>query len=206
MNSKRINTASIVTTMTIALFTLISAQAIAQAQGSSESNDSELNQQLARVRAATAKYHDVDVAIEDGFARLDAGCIETPGEGAAGIHYVNTARFLQPGVILEEPELLVYIPTGDDNLRLVAVEYVNRALYRDTRPPGTPGFIPGVFPWRQITIPSYLQEISGPFSLLGQQSHGPIFVGRWFYDLHVWVWAPNPNGMFADRNPSLSCG
>lgn len=202
MNSKRINLASIVTTMTIALFTLISAQAIAQAQGSSESNDSELNQRLARVRAATAKYHNVEAAIEDGFIQF-GGCVETPGEGTAGIHYVNMQRFLQPGVILEEPETLLYIPTGDGNLRLVAVEYVNRALYIDTT-----GTLPGVFPSRRNPLPPNFQEVAGPFFLFDRMSEGPFLVPGtpWLYGLHAWVWAPNPNGMFADRNPRLSCG
>ena len=26
-----------------------------------------------------------------------------------------------------------------------------------------------------------------------------------FYELHVWLWRPNPSGMFKDWNPSVSC-
>jgi len=26
-----------------------------------------------------------------------------------------------------------------------------------------------------------------------------------FYELHVWTWKQNPNGMFVDWNPSVSC-
>ena len=26
-----------------------------------------------------------------------------------------------------------------------------------------------------------------------------------FYELHVWAWQSNPNGMFADWNPRVSC-
>jgi hypothetical protein len=26
-----------------------------------------------------------------------------------------------------------------------------------------------------------------------------------FYELHVWAWKQNPNGMFADWNPKVSC-
>ena len=27
----------------------------------------------------------------------------------------------------------------------------------------------------------------------------------WHWDLHVWVWANNPSGTFAQWNPALSC-
>lgn len=166
---------------------------------------SELNQQIASVRAATAKYHDLNNALVDGYVLLAPGtCVEGP-DGAAGIHYVKALRFISPDRNPEEPDLLVYMPTGDGSLRLVAVEYATRALYRDTRPPETPGYRPGVFPWQQPVIPPYLEEVSGPFTLFGQNSEGPIFVGRWLYFLHAWIWAPNPNGMFADRNSRLRC-
>ncbi len=177
---------------------MIGTQASALAQGPSE-----VNQQLASVRAATAKYHDLNNALVDGYTFLSP-CEEGPN-GAGGIHYSKASRFVSPDRIPEEPDLLVYIPTGDGNLRLVAVEYATRALFRDTRPSDTPGYRPGVFPWQQPSIPPYLEEVSGPFSLFGQQSHGPIFFGRWLYFLHTWVWAPNPNGMFGDGNPNLNC-
>lgn len=182
------------------LLTAIMATTDIRSQGPSE-----LNAQLAQVRAATAKYHDLNNALEDGYTLLAPGvCVEGP-DGAAGIHYSKASRFVSPDRIPEEPDLLVYIPTGDGNLRLVAVEYATRALYRDTRPPTTPGYRTGTFPWQQPIIPPYLEEVSGPFTLFGQPSEGPIFVGRWLYYLHAWVWSPNPNGVFADRNPLLRC-
>lgn len=214
MITRRIKLASIITVATFTLFTLIGTHDSARGAGSAAALNAsvartspdapELHQQLARIRAATARYHDIDRAIEDGFVDVGNGCVEIPGEGAIGIHYVNVARFVSPELILEEPEILIYIPTGDGNLRLVAVEYSNRALYRDTRPPDTPGYMPGIFVWRQFTIPPYLEEVSGPFSLLGQQSV-PFFFVRWTYNINVWLWAPNPNGLFAGPNPRLSC-
>lgn len=27
----------------------------------------------------------------------------------------------------------------------------------------------------------------------------------WHYDLHVWIWTPNPNGDFAPFNPRVMC-
>src|SRR5688500_6032906 len=172
---------------------MIGAPTTALTQGNSE-----VKQQIARVRAATGKYHDLNNAIEDGYVFLSP-CMEGP-DGGRGIHYSKPSRFVSPIRILEEPDLLVHNPTGDGNLRLVAVEYATRVLYRDTRPPNTPGYQPGQFPWQQPVIPPYLSEVSGPFTLFGEKSHGPIFFGRWLYYLHAWVWEPNENGMFADGN------
>ncbi len=178
---------------------MIGMQTTAPAQG-----DSELNQQLARVRAATAKYHDVNHALENGFVPLTGLCHNGDDGFAVGISYVNVPRFLSAEVNPEEPEFLNYFPTGGGNVRLVGVAYGNRALFRDTRPPDTPGFRPGIFPWRQPTIPAFLEEVSGKFELFGQESRR-IFEGRWLYLLTAWVWAENPNGVFADGNPKLRC-
>ncbi len=165
-------------------------------------DDAEVNQQLAQVRRATAKYHDINVAIEEGFT-VSGSCREDEN-GADGIAYANLDRIRQQGVIAEEPELLFYVPSGDGNLRLVAVGYFNRAFYIDTR-----GIIPGTFTSRLNPLPPYFQEVSGPFTLFNQPPDGPLQVvpgvTNWFYGLHVWVWSPNPNGMFATRNPRLNC-
>lgn len=171
-------------------------------------NDAEVNRQLAQVRRATAKYHDVNVAIEEGFVVLGNGGCVGDENGATGIHYVNIPRVLQQGVIAEEPETLTYIPIGNGNLRLVAVEYFNRALYIDTRPPTTPGYRSGTFPSRLEPLPPYFQEVSGPFTLFNQPPDGPFIVTGltpWGYGLHAWIWSPNPNGMFANLNPRLNC-
>ncbi len=170
----------------------------------SASDDSDVNQQLAQVRRATARYHDINVAIEDGFVVIGAGsCVDTP-DGTHGIGYVNVPRFVSPDVNSLEPEIFNYIPTGDGNLRLVNVVYTNRVMFRDTRPPGTPGYRAGIFPLQLPVIPPYFEEVSGSFSLFGQQA-GRQFAGRWIYLLSAWVWSPNPNGMFADLNPRLNC-
>ncbi|MCA1639594.1 MAG: hypothetical protein LC768_14895 [Acidobacteria bacterium] len=46
-------------------------------------------------------------------------------------------------------------------------------------------------------------------SLFGRSFNGPM-PGHGpgepvHYDLHVWAWRNNPNGMFAQFNPKLSC-
>ena len=166
------------------------------------SDDSDVKRQLAQVRRATAKYHDLNVAMGDGFVLFGNGtCVENE-DGTGGIVYFNLARVLQQGVILEEPELLLYVPSGNGNLRLVAVAYFNFALYIDTR-----GIIPGVFPLTLNPLPPFFQEVAGPFTLFNQPPDGPIIQPGlpWFYGLHAWVWSPNPSGMYAFRNPRLNC-
>jgi hypothetical protein len=75
-----------------------------------------VNQQLAAARAATAIYHDVDVAMADGYINVGVN----PGEG-------ETIEFLNLGLIdctvdPLHPEALRYAVSGN-GLRLVAVEY-----------------------------------------------------------------------------------
>ncbi len=48
-----------------------------------------------------------------------------------------------------------------------------------------------------------------PPALLGQVFHYTPSPNRYgipaFHALHVWAWRDNPNGMFADWNPRVSC-
>ena len=66
--------------------------------------------QFAQVRRATAKYHDVNVALADGFVPTPH-CIQEPGLGGMGIHYINPARLMDPAINLLEPEILLYVET-----------------------------------------------------------------------------------------------
>jgi hypothetical protein len=82
-----------------------------------------LGAQLAQARAATARYHDVEIALADGFAPPpDGHCVSGP-EGAMGYHYVNVDRVGQLDPRL--PQVLLYVPEADGRLRLVGVEYLS---------------------------------------------------------------------------------
>ena len=76
-----------------------------------------LGAQLAEVRAATAKYHDVDAAVAAGYVPASE-CVPH-----MGYHYQRgvaaTADELDPAA----PEILVYAPRKNGSLKLVAVEY-----------------------------------------------------------------------------------
>ena len=76
------------------------------------------------VRAATARFRNVDTAIAEGYV-LNGGCVSGPELGAMGVHY---AKFNLFDAVLDvtEPEVLVYEPR-QGGLHLVAAEYVTPA-------------------------------------------------------------------------------
>ena len=141
--------------------------------------------QLAQVRRATAKYHDVNVALADGFVPTPH-CIESPA-GVMGIHYINPPRLMDTEVNILEPEILLYVESGN-GLKLVGVEYWFSIGAPDTPIPD-PAPAPPVIFGRPLEGPMEAHEP-------GQPPH---------YDLHAWVWQGNPSGIFAQFNPNLSC-
>jgi hypothetical protein len=140
--------------------------------------------ELAAVRAATAKYHDVSAALADGYQLgyrgVVTGCISHPTAGAMGYHYFNWAKMDDPAIVEGDPEVLVYHTRNDGTLKLGAVEWV---------------------------VPKTLWEQAGntePPVVFGQTLHVLNPVLNW-YLAHAWIWKHNPAGMFADWNPDVSC-
>ena len=116
-----------------ALFSFMAAAAIAvgfvsyfdrsvSAHDGDETCGTECRKQLAQVRAATAKYHDVEEALIDGYVPV-SGCVALPTGPAMGIHYANIQK-VDGEIDVNDPEILVYAPDTDGELRLVAVEYM----------------------------------------------------------------------------------
>jgi hypothetical protein len=143
------------------------------------------------VRSATAKYHDVSVAKADGFGELkDAkgiACIVDPnGAGTMGIHYVLGSRVGDPAINATEPELVIYQPQKNGQLKLVAVEYVVLAqAWADAG---------------HATAPSLFGQTFKLVSSPNRYGLPP------FFELHAWIWDHNKAGMLADYNPGVSCG
>ena len=144
---------------------------------------------LAQVRRATARFHDVDAAIAAGYergwvngsgVRIIAGCVANPTAGAMGYHYFNKELMADDEVNLLEPEVLVYATGDDGELQLVAVEWAARGPNSNPPGPAEPPIVMGME--MHILVPA---------------------VG--FHIMHAWVWKPNPAGMFEDWNPKVSC-
>lgn len=142
-----------------------------------------LDRQLAELRRTTAGFHDFEAATAAGHTVLvahpetGATCLEHPTDGGMGRHYLDPTRFNDDVVSITEPEVVIYEPTKNGKLRLVAFEYV---VPYAVRGPG-----------------------ETPPTLFGQDFlHNPTFE---LWMLHVYVWKRNPNGMFATWNPRITC-
>ena len=72
--------------------------------------------ELAEVRAATAQYHDVEAAIADGYA-VASDCVPN-----MGYHYQRGIAATSADLNPHSPEILVYAPQPNGDLKLVAVE------------------------------------------------------------------------------------
>ena len=180
--------------LAIAGVALIPAVASAEEQATSHDHAvhaAGLQDELAQVRAATARFHQVEEAIEAGYelgwvdgsgTRIITGCVSHPTAGAMGYHYFNPELMADNAVDPLAPEALVYESTPNGGRKLVAVEWVVRGP--QSNPPG----------------------VSEPPSVVGMEMH--ILVpppGPAFYLMHGWVWKHNPAGMFADWNPEVTC-
>jgi hypothetical protein len=143
---------------------------------------------LDKVRKATAPYRHLDAATADGYGLLkDAqgvACIDNPGVGGMGVHYVKNDLVGDATVNAATPEALVYEPRRGRRLRLVAVEYV---VFQDQWDAAHDS-PPRLFGRRFMLVPS-----PNRYGLPA------------FYELHAWLWKHNPRGMFDDWNPRVSC-
>jgi hypothetical protein len=168
--------------------------AVVKASASGDCPDN-CQEQLTEARAATAQYHKESKALADGFFSTFE-CVEVPGLGAMGVHYVNPARMMDISVNASEPEALLYFRQPDNTMRLVGLEYVAPALSN-----GAPWFGGENTPPPVVDNPAPV--------LFGRTFDGPM-AGHtpgqpWHYDLHVWAWRDNPLGLFFPFNSKLSC-
>lgn len=141
---------------------------------------------LGEVRAATARFHRVEVAEQAGHQLgyiapfLLDHCIAHPTEGAMGYHWFNHDGIHDLELDPRAPEGLVYEPGPNGQLNLVAVEWI---------------------------VPAAAWHAAGnvePPSVLGQEM-GILNPALGWYILHAWVWKHNPSGMFENWNPEAVC-
>jgi hypothetical protein len=166
-------------------------------------SDPSLGPELAEVQRATAAFHVVERAIEAGYADPMSGQCDTSPAGVMGIHSGNPTLIQNQALDPARPEVLLYLPKNGGGFRLIGVEYIQPVLLRN---PETNLVAPWLdpSPWP----PNYIVVTPTP-QLFGQTFQGPMpghVPGMpWHWDLHVWVWANNPNGTFAQWNPALTC-
>lgn len=169
---------------------------------STERLSPEVLAQLAQVRRATAQFHDVEAAMAAGYTVWSpnpaSGSCPTSAEGKMGYHLVNPALRGSPldpvnaDAELDplRPEMLLYEKRPDGKLHLVGVEYlVFKAAWERVHGAGAPNpqLLGQTVPFSSHTFPPLTDY--------------PVD----HYELHVWIWKPNPNGMFSHWNPDISC-
>ncbi|HEX7087540.1 MAG TPA: hypothetical protein VF198_14355 [Vicinamibacterales bacterium] len=164
---------------------------------------------LREMRALTEKYKDVKAAEADGYIRDPLNyCVTSTFEGqpkqlgGMGIHYFRpdvlkiTATepridgagthtdFLRPGV-------LIYEPQADGSLALVAIEnLVFQKAWHDAGHTAPPEFHGN----------QYYSMVDNPLTDV-DEAH--MFQPH--YELHLWLYRDNPNGLFAQFNPNVTC-
>ena len=165
---------------------------------------------LEAVRTATERFHDVNVALAEGYLRDPMNLCDTaemmgrPRElGAMGIHYfrpdlLGIAAPPNPRVDgngthtdFLKPSILIYEPKADGSLELVAVE--NLVFEKAWSAAGNE------------QRPSY-QGV--PYDHMFDDPGTTVDEAHMFephFDRHVWIYRHNPNGVFAQFNPNVSC-
>jgi hypothetical protein len=149
-----------------------------------------LSPEFEAVRADLDRFKDPIVAIREGYFS-SVGCIDFPTgvtegglsykPGAMGVHFINMG-YIAPVLDPKKPQVLLYEWQGD-RLVLTAAEW----------------FMPLQL---SKTAPTVLgQTLEGPM-----EGHPPILpqeLHHW--DLHVWLWKENPNGLMHSTNPAVKC-
>jgi hypothetical protein len=129
---------------------------------------------LGDVRTATAKYHSVTRAHQDGYADPGLPCFDSPATGQGmGTHLVNGDLLNDGGALSRtHPEALVY-EVRDGSLKLVAVEYLVK-----------------------------MSDSASAPHFLGQQMIPNETLGLW--TLHAWIWRDNPLSLFETYNSNVA--
>jgi len=140
--------------------------------------------ELAAVRAATARFHSFPAAEAAGYG-LFYQCTDEAGLGAMGQHYVNGGLVGDAVVDPRAPEAIMYEPLPGGGQRLVGVEWVVfQSAWEAAGKTGTPSLF------------------GRSFKLVPDPNRYGIPA---FFQLHAWVWKPNPTGTYQDWNPRVSC-
>ena len=166
---------------------------------------------LDQVRAATARFKDVNVALKEGYLRDPMDLCEEaammgrpPAEGVMGVHYFRPDLLGITGppnprvdgtgthTDFNTPSILIYEPQKDGSMALVAVENLTFIKAWEAAGNKAPPTFQGV---------SYNRMVDDPATATVDEAHH--FEPH--YDLHVWLYKENPAGMFAQFNPAGTC-
>jgi hypothetical protein len=139
---------------------------------------------IEKVRNATARYRDINVALAEGWAPATP-CVSGPDAGAMGVHFNQPARKADGTVSGDAPQFLIYEPMSDGAMRLVGVEFLVTVSDWENKN----GAVPAVLEGNLMNLVPTPNRYGLPA----------------FYEMHVWAWEDNPKGTFADWNTRVNC-
>jgi hypothetical protein len=139
-----------------------------------------------KVRAATARFKDINVAMSDGWVQATP-CVSGPDTGAMGVHFVMPSRINNFVLQADKPQALIYEPLPGGEYRLVGVEFIVLAGVWQGQPTGA------------TSTPALEGDL---LNYIGAPNRYGLPA---FYEMHVWAWEDNPKGSFADWNTHVTC-
>ncbi|MDR7362274.1 hypothetical protein [Nocardioides marmoribigeumensis] len=179
--------AAALTLSTVAVGAAVLGPAVASAEPAQVSDGHAVagaqNATLAQLKKALRPFQDSPAAAEAAGYEPSTTCVAAP-MGGMGYHYVNLSLAMQPADPMH-PAVLVYVPGDDGRLALGAAEWFKVDEDQDL---STDGDRPALFG----------RDFDGP--MLGHEPGMPTH-----YDLHAWLFQPNPKGVFQPWNPTVSC-
>lgn len=165
---------------------------------------------LEEVRAATERFQDVNVALAEGYVRDPMNLCDTApmmgrpaALGAMGIHFFRpdllgisappNPRVNGNGTHTNflRPSILIYEPQADGSLALVAVENL---VFEKA--------------WKEAGNAERPRYLGVPYDHMFDDPATKVDEAHMFephFDRHVWIYRENPNGVFAQFNPNVSC-
>ncbi len=195
-------------TMPFARLMLITTALAAAVPLKAEASDSGVTAAIEAIKAATARYADVNVALAEGYIPDPSGhCVSAAAEGlpaewgAMGVHYIRpdvigiTAvepRVYGTGLNTDflKPSVLLYEPQADGSMKLVGAEnVVFEKAWKEA------GFRDG-----PASMGRNWDYMADDPNTPGDEAHG--FEPH--YDQHVWF-VNNPLGQLMPFNPAITC-
>ena len=158
--------------------------------------NSVLTKEIAQARMATAKY-----ATNLAKAQADGYQIITKMMPNMGYHFLNPGI---SGFDVRKPPILVYEHTSKNTWQLGALEWVFTSIPKTPPlPNATFGFFPAGCHYNDGTFVPEPTQQDCPATAPG--SGAPFFFFHPdLFTMHVWVWYPNPAGLYSSTNPLVA--
>ena len=121
-----------------------------------------VDRDVAKARAATARFKVLENAIAAGYPRV-SDCVDNPPHGAMGFHFQNDS-LLDTTLDVERPEMLVYERMPDGSFKLNGVEYL-------------------------VPISAWTRD--EPPTIMGQKLKRAPKLGIWYLHVWIWEPSPS---------------